>query len=170
MNQQPVRHNRLRISQILSNVFLGIAHGPRQRKLRVDVAGNGKNVVLLRAGEFVLGGDHFNVVGRARLKTILRQFEFALRQVLPFLGHRDLLGRGLQIQQRLANVLFNAAAQIGNLIVDALHAAGQFLRLAVAIAIEDREVDLALNEARALHAADAAANLAIVSVDAELRK
>ena len=153
---------------ILSNVLLRIAHGARQRELRVRMAGYGKNVVLLRAGQFVLGGDHLNVVGRARLKTVLREFKFALRQILPFLGNGDLFGRGLEIQQRLADILFDAAAQIGDLIVDALDAAGKFLRLAVAIAIKDRKVDLALNQAGALHASDAAANPAVVSVDAEL--
>jgi hypothetical protein len=42
--------------------------------------------------------------------------------------------------------------------------ARKLLRLAVAVAIEDREVNLALNQAGSLHAADAAAELADVSV------
>ena len=44
---------------------------------------------------------------------------------------------------------------------------GKLLRLAVAVAIEDREIDLALNQAGSLHAADAAAELADVAVEAE---
>jgi hypothetical protein len=67
------------------------------------------------------------------------------------------------------NVLFDAAAQIGDLIVDALNTAGKFLRLAAAVAIKYRKVDLALNDAYALHASNAAAKSAIVPVDAELR-
>ena len=113
-----------------------------------------------------MSSDHFHVIGRARLKTILREFEFALRKFLPFFGDSDLLGRGFEIQQRLVDLLFNAAAQIGDLIVDAFNAAGKLLRLAAAIAIKHRKVDLALNDARTLHASDAAANPAIVSVDA----
>ena len=38
----------------------------------------------------------------------------------------------------------------------------------LAVAIEDGEIDLALNQARGLHAANAAAKLADVAVDAEL--
>ena len=114
------------------------------------MAGDGKNVVLLCARKLVLSRDHFHVVGRARLKTIPREFKFPLRQILPFLGDCDLFGRGLEIQQRLLDVLFNAAAQIRNLIVDAFNPAGKLLRLAAAIAIKNRKVDLALNQACAL--------------------
>ena len=150
----------------MSNVVFRIAHGSRQRELRVSVAGDGKNVVLLGAGELVLGSDHFNVIGRTRLETILREFEFTLREILPFFGDSDLLGRGFEIQQRLVYLLFDAAAQVGDLIVDAFDAASKFLRLAAAIAIKHRKVDLALNHAYALHASNAAAKFAIISVDA----
>ena len=46
--------------------------------------------------------------------------------------------------------------------------AGKLLRFALAVAIEDRKINLALNQPRGLHAADAAAQFADVSVDAEL--
>src|ERR1019366_5276624 len=64
---------------------------------------------------------------------------------------------------------FNAPAQIGNLIDDAFDPAGKLLRLAAAIAIKNRKVDLALNQASALHASNAAANPAIIPVDADFR-
>src|ERR1039457_3789441 len=73
------------------------------------------------------------------------------------------------MQERLADILVYAALKIGNLIVDAPDAARKLLGLAVAVAIEDREIDLALNQAGGLHAADAAAQFANVSIEAELR-
>ena len=45
----------------------------------------------------------------------------------------------------------------------------QFQRFAVAIAIEEREVHLSLDQSRGLHAPDAAAQFADVPVHAELR-
>ena len=72
----------------LQNVLLGIAHGASESKLRIHMAGDGKDVILLGAGQFVLGCHHFDIVGRARLKTILRKFEFALRQFLALAGRR----------------------------------------------------------------------------------
>ena len=80
----------------------------------------------------------------------------------------DLFGCGIKVQKRLANVLVDAALEIGNLIVDALEAAGKLLCLAVAVAIEDGEVDLALYEAGGLDAADAAADFSDVAIEAEL--
>ena len=55
------------------------------------------------------------------------------------------------------------------LIVDALHAAGKLLRLSFAVAIEDGEIDLALDQAGRLHAADTAPDAAEVAVNAEFR-
>src|ERR1019366_8833658 len=100
-------------------------------------------------------------------KTILSKQEFALREVLALLGNAYLLGRRIQIQERLADVLVYATRKIGNLIVDAPDAARKLLGLAVAVAIEDREIDLALNQAGGLHAADAAAQFANVSIEAK---
>ena len=83
-------------------------------------------------------------------KAVLRHLEFALRQLLPVGGNAHLLRRGIQIQERLANIFIDAAAKIGNLVVDALEPAGQLLRLALAITIEDREIDLSLDQSRSL--------------------
>src|SRR5208282_4683790 len=113
--------------------------------------------------------DDLDVVGHAGLETVLGEFQFALSEVAAFLRHGHLVGGGLEVEQRFADVLFDAAPEIGDLIVDALHAAGEFLRLAFAIAVEDCEVDLPLDEADAAHVADAAAEAAVIAVDAELR-
>jgi hypothetical protein len=140
------------ISHEFNDVFLRITHGARQRELRVHVADNSYNVILFGSGQLVLRGNHFNIVGRALLESVLRHLQFAPRQLLSITRHCHLLGGGVQIQQRLAKLLINAAAQIGDLIVDALHAACQLLRLSIAIAVEEREIDLALNQARTLNA------------------
>jgi len=132
------------------------------------MTGNGKNIVLLRAREFVLCGNYLDIVGRADLKAILREFEFSLCKAQALPGNRYLLGSRIQIQQRLANVFIDPTPQIGNLIVDALDATGKLLRFAIAIAIEDGKVDLALNQARRLHTANTAPNRAEVAIDAEL--
>ena len=112
--------------QLLSNAFY-VRQGRGEPKRRVGVGGDGKNVILLGARELVLGGDHLDIIRRSRLETILREFEFTLRQILPFLGDSYLLGSGLNVQQRLTNVLFNAAPQIGDLIIDTFQPAGDFL-------------------------------------------
>src|ERR1039458_9175378 len=169
-NPQPIhlREGRLRIPHKLQNVLLGVAHGSRERELCIYVTGDGNNEVLFGAGQFVLGSDHLNVVGGAGLKTILSEQEFALREVLPLLGNAYLLGRRIQIQERLADVLVYTTLKIGNLIVDAPDAARKLPGLAVAVAIEDREIDLALNQAGGLHASDAAAQFANVSIEAKI--
>src|ERR1019366_2527192 len=85
------------------------------------------------------------------------------------LGNSNLFGCGLEIQQRLLDFLFNAPAQIGNLIDDAFDPAGKLLRLAAAIAIKNRKVDLALNQACPRPPSNAAPNPAIIPVDADFR-
>jgi hypothetical protein len=94
------------------------------------VAGDGNNIVLLGAGQFILRGDNFDIVGRAGLKAILGKREFALRKFLPLPSDTDLLGGGIEIQERLADILIDAALEVGDLIVDAFDAAGELLSLA----------------------------------------
>jgi len=133
------------------------------------MAGNGEDVVFLRTRQLILRGDHLDVVSDAGLKSILREFEFALGEILPFVSDGHLVRRGLEVQQGLADIFVDSMAQVGDLSVDALQTADQFLGFAAAIAIEEREIDLALDDAGPLHATDAAAETTIVSVDAEPR-
>ena len=62
--------------------------------------------------------------------------QFALRQFLTFLRDADLFCSGFKIQERFADVLFDAVPQVGNLVIDALETARDFLGLALAITIE----------------------------------
>jgi hypothetical protein len=158
---------RLRIHK-LKNVLLGVTHGAGESKLRVHVTGDGNNIVLLGAGQFILRGDNFDIVGRAGLKAILGKRKFALRKLLPLPSDTDLLSSGIEIQERLADILIDAALEIGDLVVDTFDAAGELLSLAAPVAIEDGKVDLALNQARGLDAADAAAKFSDVAVQTEL--
>ncbi len=150
------------------NVFLGVAEGAGQSELGVDVTGDGEDQVFLGAGELVLRGDDFNIVGGAGLEAVLREGQFALRELLALLGDADLFGCGVEVEEGLADVLIDAAFEVCDLIVDALDARGKLIGFAIAIAIEDCEVDLALDEAGGLDAADAAAEFSDVAVEAEL--
>jgi len=94
--------------------------------------------------------------------------QLALRQFLTFLRDADLFRSGVKIQERFSDVLFDAVPQVGNLVIDALETARDFLVVALAITIEQGEVDLPLDEPSALYAADAATQPAIVTVDAQL--
>jgi hypothetical protein len=100
------------------NVLFRVALSTSQRVLRVHMAGNGKNVILLGAGQLVLRGDHLNVIRSAGLKRSCASCNSRFARFCPF-RQPDLLRRGVEIQERLANVLVHAATQIGNLIVDA---------------------------------------------------
>ena len=106
---RPVQ-GRLRIHNC-KNVLFGVAHGPGKSKLCIDVAGDGNNIVLFGAGQLVLGSDDLNVVGRASLKAILGEREFALCKFLPLLSDTDLLGRGIEIQTAPRGYLHRRRAQ-----------------------------------------------------------
>ncbi len=94
----------LRFQQILADLLLRTPYRTRQREARVHVTAHRQDVVLLRAGQFILCGDDFDVIGDTGLKAVLSQIEFALREIPSFLRDRDLLLGGFQVQQGFANV------------------------------------------------------------------
>jgi len=103
---------------MIHDVFLRITHGTRQRELCVYVADNSYNVIFFGSGQLVLRGNHFNIVGRALLESVLRHLQFAPRQLLSSRATATCSAAGVQIQQRLTK-LSSMPAQIGDLIVDA---------------------------------------------------
>ena len=131
------------------------------------MGGDSEDVILLSARQLILRRDDLDIVSSSLLKAILRQLQLAARQFLAITRHSYLFGGRVQVQECLAKILLNAETKICDLIVNALDAAGKFLGLSAAIAVEKREVDLALHQSCGLDAADAAPNLADVSVETQ---
>ena len=103
-------YGRRLIRRILQDVLFRISLGAGKGILGVHVAGNSEDVVVLRAGKFILRCNDFDVVRRARLKSILRKLEFTLRETLSLFGDGDLLRGGVEIQECFTNVFINSAS------------------------------------------------------------
>jgi len=88
-------------------------------------------------------------------ETVLRHFQLALRQLLAL----SATATCSFVESRFSNDARRSLQCRGadrNLIVDALHAAGQLLGFTIAIAVEECEIDLSLHQAGGLNAPDAA--------------
>ena len=103
------------LRQILPHNLLCVADSSCQQHLGDVVCVQTGDVLLVCRSQLLLRLDNLNVVGHARGKAVLRLRQRLLRKVEP--GTRDLhlLGRSLQVKQRILDILFDSAAQVVDL-------------------------------------------------------
>ncbi len=151
--------------QISFDALFRVADGVRQFDLRKIVGIKTLNITLVSAGHGFLRLHDFQVVGHSGGEAILRLRERLFRQVDGTAGHFDLLGGGVQIEQRGADLIVDAAAEISQLRTRLLQLGVGLEHVAVnAIAGEDRDVDASIDLPGAVRLAGGDADVAEIGV------
>src|SRR5208283_3667583 len=78
------------------------------------------NLVIVRSGQGILGGDHFNVVGDSGPETVTRLIHLLFRELHAEVGDLNFIAGGLQVQQGGFHVESNLVAEIGLLLLQFL--------------------------------------------------
>src|ERR1700731_718021 len=99
-------------SQECSRPLLRLAQGAHQRQLGYVILIQGLNVVLIRASNCFLRLHYFKASGNAGFIAVLRFLQLLGRKIDLLVGHGHLIVRGLHVQQRRADFIFHAAAQV----------------------------------------------------------
>src|SRR5438270_7660824 len=99
-------------SQECSRPLLRLTQGAHQRKLGYIVLIQGLNMVFIRAGNGFLRLHYFKAAGNARLIAVLRFFQLLCRKTNLLIGHGNLVVRSLHVQQRRADFILHASAQV----------------------------------------------------------
>src|SRR5215831_12969729 len=99
-------------SQKCSRPLLRLTQRAHQRKLGYIVLVQRLDVVFIRARNRFLRLHYFKASGNAGFVAVLRFLQLLCRKLNLLFGYGDLIVRALNIQQRGADFIFHAAAQV----------------------------------------------------------
>ncbi len=105
-------HGRTPLSKV-GKIGFGLSHGAGQSQAGQVESKQPGNVVAFGAGDLFLRLDHFHGGGHAGVKSVPRLAQGFIREAAIVFGEPDFADRGFQLDQRRADVLFDAAALIG---------------------------------------------------------
>ena len=109
------RITKSRFAQVRLVNLLGCAERPRQGHSRVGVACQRHDAIVLRAGQGVLRRYNLDVVRYAIAEAVLCQSEFPLRKRQGRFCNAHLISGGIEVEQRLPQVLFDSSSEVVNL-------------------------------------------------------
>src|SRR5471030_1771566 len=78
---------------------LHLPNGPRQVRARLVIAIERRDLVVVVAGQFILGRDDFDIVGHTGLEPVARLFHFLLRQLRAQIRHIHFTARRFDLRQ-----------------------------------------------------------------------
>ena len=145
-------------------VLLRRAERPREGSPRVCVLRNRCDLIVLRTRQSILSGHNLDVVGHSIAESVLCQAQLALRQIEGGLRDAHLLLGRLNVQDCLAEILFNASRKIVCLCLQTVSAAVEFLLLSRCGRDRKSSRENSFDSARRRHRAEIAAGRAIVSI------
>jgi hypothetical protein len=99
------------------NSLIGRAEGTGQSYFRNIVAVQGGDQIIIGRGDRFLRLHDLDIVGDSRLEAIAGLNQSLIRKLEAALGHSHLVGGGAYVEERGADLHFDLAAKIGQLIL-----------------------------------------------------
>ncbi len=163
-------HTLLIAFQISLDALFGIADGVRQFNFCEIVGVKTLNITLVRAGHGFLRLHNLQIIRDSGSEAVLRLCESLLCQIDRTARDFNLLGGGIQIEQRGADFVVNPAAKVAQLRARLLQLGIGFQNIGMhAVAGKNRNIEAAIHLPRAIRLAGRDADVPEICAEIERR-